>query len=91
RTGETPPTGPEQPRGGARTTGAAARAEAARIAAALVRARTRADTPAEAAEPPQAEPALPPSAGIEAETRWLTQVAQALRTMPPLPVGRTAG
>ncbi|MFF2121596.1 MAB_1171c family putative transporter [Kitasatospora sp. NPDC058184] len=95
RTGETLPAGPEQPRGGgARATDAAARAEAARIAAALVRARARADTPAdpaEAADPPQAEPSLPASAGIEAETRWLTQVAQALRTTPPLPVGRTAG
>ncbi|WP_316528048.1 MAB_1171c family putative transporter [Kitasatospora brasiliensis] len=53
----------------------AARTEAAHIADAL----TRAQAPDN--NPPSAEPHVPHTGDIEAETRWLAQVAQALRTM----------
>lgn len=93
RTGETPPAGPSQAwRGDDHTTDAAARAEAARIAAALVRARTRTDPPAgpRPTTPPPAEPALPQTGSMEAETRWLAQIARALRSLPPPAAGRAA-
>ncbi|MEU1287168.1 MAB_1171c family putative transporter [Kitasatospora sp. NPDC005856] len=68
-------------------TGAAARTEAARIADALRRARTAAPDGPLPGTPPSAEPHLPHSGSMEAETRWLGQIAQALRTLPPLPAG----
>ncbi|MFD0410176.1 MAB_1171c family putative transporter [Kitasatospora sp. NPDC127116] len=71
-------------------TDAAARAEAVRIAAALRRARTRAPDGPLRSGPPPAEPHLPHAGGMEAETRWLGQVARALRTLPPLPAGPAA-
>ncbi|MET8539474.1 MAB_1171c family putative transporter [Kitasatospora sp. NPDC004799] len=53
-------------------------AEAARIAAALHHARTGAAT-----TPPPADPQPPHTGTIEAEARWLAQIARALRTLPP--------
>ncbi|MFF2542645.1 MAB_1171c family putative transporter [Kitasatospora sp. NPDC058063] len=71
-------------------TDAAARAEAVRIAAALHRARTRAPDALLRSGPSPAEPHLPHTGGMEAETRWLGQIAQALRNLPPLPAGPAA-
>ncbi|MFD4660089.1 MAB_1171c family putative transporter [Kitasatospora sp. NPDC058444] len=76
--------------GAAEEPGAAARAEAARIAEALRRARTAAPGGPLPGAPPSAEPHLPHTGSMEAETRWLGQIAQALRTLPPLPP-RSAG
>lgn len=70
---------------GASEAPAAARAEAARIADALRRARTAAPDGPLPSAPSSAEPHLPHTGSMEAETRWLGQIAQALRTLPPLP------
>ncbi|MGW3075664.1 MAB_1171c family putative transporter [Kitasatospora sp. NPDC001132] len=84
RTAEPPAGAGGAPRG----TEAAARAEATRIADALTRARARdPDDSAPTAAPPAAEPHLPHVGGMEAETRWLGQIAQALRTLPPRAAG----
>ncbi|MGW7703790.1 hypothetical protein ACWGKU_35880, partial [Kitasatospora sp. NPDC054768] len=59
-------------------------------AAALRRPPTRAPDGPLRGGPPPAEPHLPHTGGLEAETRWLGQIARALRTLPPLPTGPAA-